>query len=288
VNTLTDTERQAIQRHVAIIEKYEADVEREHERLRNRHDFHPPFPPFESFEERRELQRRGQLVEAGLVKFRTAHPVKLTPWDTPAKIASDIDIEFNVLRHLKIQILNYDKEPEKLREAYNKARARILAFIELAPSVRSEFRESLDPQAGLDSIIAWCAHVMRPHQADRGRGADPEKATHSTDFTFVNWFGTQYTFALGVQSSAVSVLWGEWAKSGLGLHQDTIRNAIDAERDSFRMDTAFRNNAAFDTMIQRCGDGKYKLAPPSARPPVATGNRKKSATSAPESRRKRV
>jgi hypothetical protein len=65
-----------------------------------------------------------------------------------------------------------------------------------------------------------------------------------------------------VQSSAVKSLWDEWERTGLGLHQDTIRNVIDAERDSFRMDTAFRNYPVLGTMIERCGDGKYRLAPP--------------------------
>lgn len=91
------------------------------------------------------------------------------------------------------------------------------------------------------------------------------KPHHSADFTFVNWFGTEYTFALGVQSSAVKTLWEEWERTGLGLHQDTIRNAIDAERDNFRMDTAFRSHPAFGKMIHPCGDGRYKLKPPITR-----------------------
>jgi hypothetical protein len=95
--------------------------------------------------------------------------------------------------------------------------------------------------------------------------ADQKKAseaTHSADFTAVNWFGTEYTFALGVQSGAVKALWEEWEKSGLGLHQQTIREAVDAERENFRMDKAFRNNPAFGTMIQSIGDGRYKLVEP--------------------------
>ncbi len=91
---------------------------------------------------------------------------------------------------------------------------------------------------------------------------DTPKAQHSADFTFVNWFGTEYTFALGVQATAVKALWVEWEKTGLGLHQDTIRNAVDAERDNFRMDKAFRNHPAFTTMIRKTGDGRYTLAPP--------------------------
>jgi hypothetical protein len=46
------------------------------------------------------------------------------------------------------------------------------------------------------------------------------------------------------------------------LHQETIREAIDTEQDSFRMDTAFRKHPAFGTMIQRGGDGRYRLVQP--------------------------
>ena len=113
-------------------------------------------------------------------------------------------------------------------------------------------------------------------------------ATHSADFTFVKWFGTEYTFALGIQSSAIAALWAEWERSGLGLHQDTIRNTIDAERDSFRMDTAFRNHSAFGTMIERCGDGKYKLGPPKPATTAPDPRVKKSVKRPSNSRRKRI
>jgi hypothetical protein len=85
---------------------------------------------------------------------------------------------------------------------------------------------------------------------------------HNADFTMVNWFGREYSFALEVQAPVVEALWEEWERSGLGLHQQTIREAIDKERDTFRMDTAFRKHPAFGTMIQRCGDGRYRLVPP--------------------------
>jgi hypothetical protein len=123
-----------------------------------------------------------------------------------------------------------------------------------------------------------------------GAAATPEATMpkHSTDFTSVTWYGTEYAFALGVQSSAVRALWEEWTESGLGLHQNTIRNAIDAERDNFRMDTAFRNHPAFGTMIQRCGDGRYKLAPPRADVTPAGAGKAAAGKITPKSRRKRV
>jgi hypothetical protein len=90
----------------------------------------------------------------------------------------------------------------------------------------------------------------------------PTMPTHSSDFTSVDWFGTEYTFALGIRSSVIKVLWEEWQRSGHGLHQQTIRDLVDAERDNFRMDTAFRNHPALGSMIQKCGDGRYKLVAP--------------------------
>jgi hypothetical protein len=113
---------------------------------------------------------------------------------------------------------------------------------------------------GSDNRDKSATKATRVAEARLDETKSKAKASHSVDFTFVNWYGTEYTFALGVQSSAVEALWDEWEKSGLGLHQDTIRNSIDAERDSFRMDKAFRNHPAFGTMIQSIGDGKYKLA----------------------------
>jgi hypothetical protein len=104
----------------------------------------------------------------------------------------------------------------------------------------------------------------------------------------VNWFGEEYTFALGVQSSALKALWEEWEKTGLGLHQDTIRNTIDAERDSFRMDTAFRRHPAFGRMIKKIGDGKYKLAPWPGDTTPAPSKKKKSAGITSGARQKRV
>jgi hypothetical protein len=115
-----------------------------------------------------------------------------------------------------------------------------------------------------------------------------KKPTHNADFTMVNWFGEEYTFALGLQSSALKALWEEWEKTGLGLHQDTIRNSIDAERDSFRMDTAFRKHPAFGTMIQKIGDGKYKLAPLRGRTTQAPSKKKESAGITSGARQKRV
>ena len=48
-------------------------------------------------------------------------------------------------------------------------------------------------------------------------------------------------------------------QTGLGLHQQTIREKIDTVRDKFRMDDTFRGHPAFGTMIRKAGDGRYQL-----------------------------
>jgi hypothetical protein len=120
------------------------------------------------------------------------------------------------------------------------------------------------------------------------RSASPAQAAHNADFTMVNWFGVEYQFALGIQALAVRALWEEWERTGLGLHQDTIREAIDPERDKFRMDNAFRNHRAFGTMITSCGDGRYKLTPPQTEPAAVKNRNRKNRTKTPKSRQKRV
>jgi len=102
-------------------------------------------------------------------------------------------------------------------------------------------------------------------------------AVHSADFTMVKWFGEVYTFSLGVQSSAVKALWEEWEKNGLGLHQETIGNSVDAEQENFRMDTTFRKHPAWGTMIHSCGGGIYKLDRPTtkANPPASKAKKSK-------------
>jgi hypothetical protein len=87
-------------------------------------------------------------------------------------------------------------------------------------------------------------------------------ARHSADFSHVYWFGQEYKFAIGLQAGAVRALWAEWEKTGLGLHQETIREEIDAERDNFRMAHVFRNHPALGRMIDKDGEGRYRLKSP--------------------------
>jgi hypothetical protein len=138
---------------------------------------------------------------------------------------------------------------------------------------------------------SWYAGIERLAALASGIEAEAPPlpdAVHNADFTMVRWFGTEHHFALGVQSSAVRTLWEEWERTGLGLHQETIREVIDAERDNFRIDNTFRNHKAFGTMIQRLGDGRYGLVPPNTEPVPSTRSTQRNTRNAPKSRRKRA
>ena len=153
----------------------------------------------------------------------------------------------------------------------------ILAMGEDKPELSPELRVSDGGKGELARRAVQPDMPQTEATRDRVVPADTPNAVHNADFTMVNWYGTEYGFALGVQSSTVKALWEEWEMTGLGLHQKTIRDAVDPERDPYRIDIAFRDHPAFDTMIQRCGNGRYKLAPPSAEPPppMPTSKKKK-------------
>lgn len=126
------------------------------------------------------------------------------------------------------------------------------------------------------------------HAARVARQPTADPICPNSDFTMVKWGDVEYRFSLGIQSSAVRVLFEEWKKTGMGLHQQTIRQSIDDERDSFRMDNAFRGHPALGTMIQSRGDGRYQLVAPGSRRTPQAKKTKKSAGITPKSREKRV
>jgi hypothetical protein len=185
-----------------------------------------------------------------------------------------------------VRVVNSPEMAEQNAEALRKMLAPLLEkCVEsvVRPHSRSESAPASGTEASSEPSRRTTGDV--PTLATTSPVLDP---VHNADFTMVRWFGTEYSFALGVQSSAVRALWHEWEKSGLGMHQETIRNAIDPEGNSFRMDTAFRDHPAFGTMIWRCGDGRFKLCPPEPEPSPRDSKETKSARSAPRSRQKRV
>jgi hypothetical protein len=98
------------------------------------------------------------------------------------------------------------------------------------------------------------------------------RATHSEDFTFVNWFGESYRFDDGQQAKAVGLLWAEWEKGGLGLSEKTIGERIGSGANNYRLVHTFRKTAdrnasmhpAWGGMIQG-SRGTYRLITPNSR-----------------------
>jgi hypothetical protein len=92
-----------------------------------------------------------------------------------------------------------------------------------------------------------------------------ERATHGSDFTSVNWFGTQYTFS-PTQRAIVGALWRAWQDGHEWVHQDTLLEEADSMCG--RMQTVFKNHPAWRTMIVSSASfpgaplGAYKLNPP--------------------------
>jgi hypothetical protein len=178
------------------------------------------------------------------------------------------ELEQRLLRFLQEEFLQKGSRPRTMLDPATKHGDVMAKFGLDLPQYR-EIIARLEPRGLVRGIALGRSYghlQISPQIVDLvrelGTGPGTPRCVHNADFTMVNWFGTEYHFALGVQSSAVRALWEEWEKTRLGLHQETIREAIDTEQDSFRMDTAFRKHPAFGTMIQRGGDGRYRLVQP--------------------------
>ena len=140
-----------------------------------------------------------------------------------------------------------------------------------APTVSSQ----LDPMA---KTVADATCKSPAVAVERSTSPEPEtpQASHSADFTSVNWFGTRYQFAPGQQAHAVEVLWSEYERGGHGLAEATIGEMIESESVHFRLAHVFRRNSrpegskdpvvtmhpAWETMIRKVGRGVYRLAEP--------------------------
>ena len=87
-------------------------------------------------------------------------------------------------------------------------------------------------------------------------------ATHSEDFTTVDWFGTRYLFGDGLQAKAVGCLWAEHEKGEHGLSEKTIGEKIGSEASNYRLVSTFRKHPAWNTMIVKVQQGIYRLKKP--------------------------
>jgi len=89
-----------------------------------------------------------------------------------------------------------------------------------------------------------------------------QSATHSDDFHSVIWFGTRYDFN-ATQSQVVRVLWENWEKGTPDVGKERLLEAIDPESRRDRVDTVFRGNPAWKTMIVPASrKGNYRLNEP--------------------------
>jgi len=115
-----------------------------------------------------------------------------------------------------------------------------------------------------DAIRAWLA-------TEKSQAITAATPTHSDDFTSVNWFGTPYTFAKGLQAEAVRVLWEARDNGTPRLSEKTIGDKIGSANDQFRLEHVFKPtnkrtrkreaHPAWGTMIKRAGKGIFALSP---------------------------
>lgn len=96
------------------------------------------------------------------------------------------------------------------------------------------------------------------------------RATHSSDFTTVNWYGKEHIFSKGLQAQTVRVLWQEWERDRHGLAQETIGEKVGSSAERFELAKVFRrkepggytHHSAWGTMIQQSTKGCYRLVAP--------------------------
>lgn len=92
----------------------------------------------------------------------------------------------------------------------------------------------------------------------------PLRASHSSDFASINWFGAVYTFSKP-QRAVISSLWNAWREGHPFLSQDTLLEV--AGSDGMRLRDVFKGNPAWGEIIQHgpaCGGslGTYRLVEP--------------------------
>ena len=64
--------------------------------------------------------------------------------------------------------------------------------------------------------------------------ATDTKPAHSADFTSVNWFGTDYQFAKGLQAESVRVLLEAWENKTSSLSEKTVGEKAGSSADNYR------------------------------------------------------
>ncbi|HZZ82202.1 MAG TPA: hypothetical protein VFE62_27135 [Gemmataceae bacterium] len=156
-------------------------------------------------------------------------------------------------------------------------------FLELEEQRFLELEEQFLEESSLNGPVAQDP-ITPPHLPLRARSGranvaalapgniDSTAATHAEDFSSVLWFGTLYTFSIGLQSESVKILWEAWTKGTPILHEATIGGRAGSGSSSFQLSKVFRSfdratgkfiyHPAWNTMIKRTGKGQYALASP--------------------------
>ena len=91
-----------------------------------------------------------------------------------------------------------------------------------------------------DEICARDAGGAGKPESQMAAAKSDAVATHSADFTTVNWYGTLYRFKKGNQAKAIECLWKEFEAGGHSLAEKTIGEAIGSDADDFRLAHVFR------------------------------------------------
>jgi len=138
---------------------------------------------------------------------------------------------------------------------------RALAIEEAAVPRVGAAAEQVKPEA----VIAIPQPPSETRIEQSPNAPSPAKCSHSDDFRSVNWFGTVYTFNRS-QADCVRLLWENWEKGKLSVHQRVFGDALEVANDNYRLRDTFRPkkiaHRAWGSMIQRAGKGTFRLVEP--------------------------
>lgn len=89
---------------------------------------------------------------------------------------------------------------------------------------------------------------------------------HASDFNWIIFEGTRYTFTKGLQAESMRHLWATWEeggrRNGCGLSEKTIGEHVGSSNDNFRLAHVFREHPAWETIICRVNKGVFALSSP--------------------------
>jgi hypothetical protein len=145
----------------------------------------------------------------------------------------------------------------------------------LTPLLQREYKMSLSDVAGLTEVQMkmYVKDMVRKAKLQTRSAMPPadSTATHSDDYTSVDWFGVGYRFTKGQQAESVRVLWEAWQNKTPTLSEKTIGEKIGSSGDNFQLAKVFRKkkkrggyalHEAWGKMIVRSAKGTYQLATP--------------------------